>query len=952
MSNGEEKPKEEEEETVGIRGLTPEKVEASRKLHGWNEVIIPEEPWYMVLLKCFMQPMSFMLEVSMLISGAAEEWSDFSIITTMLLVNSFLGFFEDMKAKRSVQELKSKIVNHVDTARLVNGELKYIPLSPRELVVGDIIHVRGGDAIPADCSFHSGADIQVNTAAMTGESLPVKFTENGPFIDNPGNEGKLEKKPILAGCMVHMSPGTHLKVETVGKRTIQGQAQMLIASDDGSAQSAFESKILNVTMYIIVFTLIDVIVVITVQVECRGYGFWDEITDCLSLIIASVPVALPMVIQITTALGATAMADQHAIVTGFAALQDIAGMTVLCSDKTGTLTTANITADFKKIKCYNGFTPEQVITYAAVACGNSSEDPIDKSVRYSFRDNVGAKIVDGKTVANLEEAGAILKKWSVTKVAGFTPEVKRFVAYANHPEDGEMKLAKGLLNKIMNTGDDGGDTWKCENIDALAEDIAQTDTAFAKNGYKTVGVAAGKMVDGEWKMQFAGVVPMIDPPRHDTEDVIEKLNENGIEVRMITGDHKNIAIETAKKIGLPTNILANTEIVYEKRVDESEPLMVTQESREKILSSGGFAQVMPTDKLMIVRVFRDAKGGSITGMTGDGVNDAPALKAANVGVAVKGATAAAQSAADIILTDDGLMPIYTAVVESRKIYSRLRSYVLYRIGATIQIVVVLSTLIFVFDETIPALYVILLALLNDITMLTVSYDNAREMKEPVRPTIFGILCLAFFVGTLMAASSIGFYLLGTHGFMGLFSQEFADSSDYIHGILYLQISLGIEMLIFNCREPKDPFFYSCPCVSLIVSVIFANVFVIILCYKGWIVTSVSKSDIGMVCAYDIIVFFIVDVVKVFVGRIVDSYDLENYFEGERAIHVVDPTVGGEGGGPMTPISDSDGLHFCNPDIWKMFGNELTDWIDSRSHPCCRKTDNMKSSSSNSNFLLA
>lgn len=930
---------EKKESNLAPKGLMPEEVEASRIKHGWNEVIIPEEPWYMVLLKGFMQPMSFMLEVSMLISGAAEEWSDFSIITTMLLVNTFIGFFEDMKAKKSVAELKAKVINHVDTVRWDPEEKSWhvVQLAPRELVVGDIIYVNGGAAIPADCSYFAGPEIQVNTSAMTGESLPVKFNASGPM--NVEADGSQTKKLILAGCLVHISPGTYLKVEYVGDKTQQGQAQKLIASDDSAAQSAFESKILNVTMYIIVFTLIDVIVVITVQVECRGYALWDEVTDCLSLIIASVPVALPMVIQITTALGATAMADQHAIVTGFAALQDIAAMTVLCSDKTGTLTTANITAEFDDIKCYNGFTPEQVITFAAIACGISTEDPIDKSVLRAFDKNI-------------KDSHETLKKWNVTDTRGFTAEVKRFVAWANHPEEGEWKMAKGLLNKVMNTNNDEGENWVCENIDQLSEDICAVDTEMAKKGYKTIGVAAGRMIDGECTMQFAGIVPMIDPPRHDTAEVISKLNDNGIEVRMITGDHRNIAIETAKKIGLPSNILANTEIEYydsDKKGEGDGVLRVTDESREKILVAGGFAQVMPTDKLMIVRVFRDAKGGSITGMTGDGVNDAPALKAANVGIAVCGSTAAAQSAADIILTDDGLMPIYTAVVESRKIYARLRSYVLYRIGATIQIVVVLSTLIFVFDVTIPALYVILLALLNDITMLTVSYDNAREMKTPVRPTIFGILVLSFFVGTFMAASSITFYLLGIHGYAGLFSEEFRTDADYVNGILYLQISLGIETLIFSCREPKDPFFYSCPCIALILSVIFANAFVIVICAKGWIVTSVTRKDILVTCGFDAICFFIIDIIKVIVGRVVDTYDLENYFEGERAKHVADPSVvGKDGGAPGTPISD-DGLHFCSPDVWKLFGSELSDWFDSRSRPCC---SNRSSDDSRSSFLSA
>mmetsp|Transcript_109708 Transcript_109708/g.318950 ORF Transcript_109708/g.318950 Transcript_109708/m.318950 type:complete len:924 (-) Transcript_109708:290-3061(-) len=901
--------------------------------------------------------MSIMLEISMVISGAAEEWADFTIITVMLLVNSLLGFFEDMKAKASVNALKAKMVNHVDTVRYgEDGRKTYVPLNPKFLVVGDTIHVRGGDAIPADCSFLEGSEISINTAAMTGESLPVKFNERGPMEIDPSDPTHTKKihKLVLAGCVVHQSPGTHLRVEKVGANTESGKATLLIAGDSQKQVSAFEEKILNVVMYLIIFTLIDVICVICVQCEIRGKDFWSEIVDCLSLIIASVPVALPMVIQITMALGAANMAEQKAIVTSFPALQDIAAMTVLCSDKTGTLTTADITVEFNDIRTWNGFTKEQVMDAAAVACGESTEDPIDRAVRMSY----------AKSIKN---PAATLSKWKVFKVAGFTPEVKRFVAYAEHPVEGRKKLAKGLLDKILDTGDDGGDLWVCEDLAKIEADVRSVDIEFSKKGYKTVGVAIGEEVNGKWVMKFAGIIPMIDPPRHDTADVIQKLNANGIQVRMITGDHKNIAIETAKRIGLPPNILANTELEYleqetvsesedggEEKVTEStcfnmcdieaaeahgENLALSSKATKLILDSGGFAQVMPTDKLVIVKTFRNANGGSITGMTGDGVNDAPALKAANVGIAVKGSTAAAQQAADIILTDDGLMPIHTAVVESRKIYARLKSYVLYRIGATIQIVIVLSTLIFAYDKTIPALYVILLALLNDVTMLTVSYDNARVSPQPVRPTVFGIVATAAVVGSVMAISSIGFYMLGHYG--AILDTTFRSNTDagqaYVAAVMYVQISIGIEMMIFNCREPDDWFWSSAPCASLFWSVVFANLLVIILAATGTIVDTVSWGDIGLIVGYDCAVFLFTDVVKVMTAKLLKEGGWESAMEGERANYAK------PGGSPSTNISDSEWnqpeLCMSAQGIWSVFGKEVQGWAEERTPAsalrCCR-----------------
>merc|ERR1711998_782817 len=548
------------------------------------------------------------------------------------------------------------------------------------------------------------------------------------------------------------------------------------------------------------------------------------------------------------------------------------------------------------------------------------------------------------------------------------PEVKRYVAWAKHPEKSELMIAKGLINKIMNTGNDEGENWVCKDIEKIAEDIKAEDVNFASQGFKTVGVAVGKKnaMGGGYTMQFASIIPMMDPPRHDTAEVIEELKTLGIVTKMITGDHKNIAKKTAKDIGLDDNILSNTEIVYKSEVlggnatktddedvdteevkdsccdlfaadleaasgnddDAFADVTPTDECREKILTVGGFAQVMPKDKLAIVRTFKNSNGGSITG---DGVNDAPALKAANVGIAVDGASAAARQASDIILTDEGLGPIATAVTQSRMIYARLQSYVLYRMAATIQIVVVLSTMVFAFDDAMPALYVILLALLNDITMLTVSYDNANVSKDPVRPTIFLIMANAVVVGGVMALTSILFYYIGDSDSIDAFLSEAVGSNeDYTHSIMYLQISLGIETMIFNCRHPKTWFWAkSYPHWYLIISVLFANVLVVFFCLCGIIVDKLMLSDVMFTVVYDIIVFFIADVAKVLMARLIKARGWEEYFDPMPQV-----PNGVDGGAPALSISD---MNPKRSDTWTIFGREVSGWIGSRSPTvgkCC------------------
>merc|ERR1711998_793924 len=408
--------------------------------------------------------------------------------------------------------------------------------------------------------------------------------------------------------------------------------------------------------------------------------------------------------------------------------------------------------------------------------------------------------------------------------------------------------------------------------------IESADLDFSREHFKTIAVSFAKQGrDGKWEWEFGGIIPMKDPPRHDTPEVIRELQENlHVDVKMVTGDHLNIAETTALDIGMkmamedvriyPSSELQKMYTTVTDRNTGQQKFTFTQDGEAKVHAADGFAQVLPKDKAAVIAAFKSPLHGHepcIVGMTGDGVNDAVALKNSHVGIAVHDATPAAKNAADMILTREGLSPILAAVRESRCIYARLRSYVLYRIGATIQIVLVLSTLVFAYDVVMPAFYVILLALLNDLTMLTVSYDNATPSPTPERPTVFGIIMLSGVIGVLTAASSIGFYAIAKATSGDLFSASFSYSSEYVYSCMYLQISIGIETMIFSCRNPFDWFFMGKPaCWLLIGSVVFANALVITMCYCGWVVKILSLGDIGMIIVYDVAVFLLVDAAKV------------------------------------------------------------------------------------------
>ena len=437
-----------------------------------------------------------------------------------------------------------------------------------------------------------------------------------------------------------------------------------------------------------------------------------------------------------------------------------------------------------------------------------------------------------------------------------SPEVKRTIAYAKHETLGNVKIAKGLIDKILVTGEDGGDCWTCSNADEVRADVEKKDEELSTQGYKTLGLAFG-VDDGEgnYEMKFAGILPMLDPPRDDTKYVIEQIYANKINVKMITGDHQNIARETARLVGLGQNILRRDALA------EPDP----SKKAELCRNADGFAQVMPKDKNDVVRILQGL--GYVVGMTGDGVNDAPALQQAHIGIAVEGSTDAARNAADIILTKEGLSPIATAVVESRKIFQRVRSYVLYRISATIQIVLVLSLLIFIYDQQIQVLFIILLALFNDLTMITISYDNVIPSQEPELPTINKLLRIAVMFGLLMTVESLFFYIFGHYFLSSSFRGTTPDDVMYTQEMLYLQISVSIESLIFITRVPDGGFYSSMPVSSLILSVVFANFIITGICVGGLLGPKLAWKDALITWGYDFVWFIFIDTIKVPLGAL-------------------------------------------------------------------------------------
>jgi H+-transporting ATPase len=804
--------------------------EAAEMLKKWGKNEIPEEKvplWYLFGSQ-FLGPMPMMIELAGFLSLVLQSYIDFWIIFALLMTNATLGFVEEMNAQAAIGALKDGLTRKLPVKR----DGVFTPLDVTEIVPGDCVFIRGGNVIPADGYWVEGDELAVDQAALTGESLPVQV----PREDSDGEP--LSGKRLWSGSILKTGECEYW-VESTGLNTMMGEAAKSIQESGGKHVGVFEGKIIMAGRVLIIITLVAVGALLFYQVGLRHTPLVEVGEMSLSLIIASVPIALPMVLKVTLSVGAKEMAKEGGIVTHLTALEEIASMKVLCSDKTGTLTTAKMTVYHENAAVFNGYSGEDALTYAAIASNAANkDDAIDSAVYKAFAKMKGFdKDVDA-AAKKLETEYETIKKF------GFNPMVKRTVAdVVNLKTNAKMRVAKGIVSKCTKTDpDDGGEQWEIAESKTMIPAIKEADATFGKSGYKTIAVVAQ---NGSGPMKFVGLLPIMDPPREDTLETIAKIRNGFVEVKMITGDHLNIAKELARQIELGTNIYSNQSLWPQ-----------SQQRDDLILTADGFAQVMPKDKHEVVAVLQQK--GFVVGMTGDGVNDAPALAKAQIGIAVEGATDAAQAAADIVLTLPGLSPIFTAIMESRRIFKRLKSYVIYRICVTVQVVCFLCIISFAFNDTFEALYIILLALFHDLTIVTIAYDHQKPSPRPETPTVKMLIFVAYTLGFTLSTCSVLLYMYG-----GIFlSERFTTEFEYKESTMFLQISNSSAILIFTARTIGWSFL-SKPCLELFMSAVVSQAVVnLFLCFSdGLIVVEMDPTDMAYVWMYDFSWLAIMDLVK-------------------------------------------------------------------------------------------
>ncbi|MFZ0383948.1 MAG: plasma-membrane proton-efflux P-type ATPase, partial [Solirubrobacteraceae bacterium] len=571
--------------------------------------------------------------------------------------------------------------------------------------------------------------------------------------------------------------------------------------------------------YLIVLAVALVTVIIAVSL-LRGDAFLTTLQFALVLTVAAIPVAMPTVLSVTMAVGARLLATKKAIVTRLVAIEELAGVDVLCSDKTGTLTENTLTlGDPFSVK---DITAEQVVIAAALASRADDDDTIDLAVLAGLKGNDA------------------LAGYQVIEYRPFDPVHKRTEAAVTSADGTSFKVTKGAPQVILELAANAGQ---------VKADVDNAVNEFAARGFRSLGVARAG-ADGPWEL--LGVLPLFDPPRKDAKATIATARQLGVKIKMVTGDALAIAQETAKKLGMGANILDASGLGDVKHEE-------TAAVAESIENADGFAQVFPEHKFHIVDVLQ--KRGHIVGMTGDGVNDAPALKKADCGIAVSGATDAARAAASIVLMMPGLSVIIEAIKESRKIVQRMNSYAIYRIAETLRVLLFITLAILILNfYPVTAVMIVMLALLNDGAILSIAYDNVHYKHQPEAWDMRLVLGIATVLGIVGPVAAFGLLLLG--------DQVFGLNHAHLQTLMYLLLSVAGSLTIFLTRT-RGPFWSIRPARILVIAVLTAESVATLLAVYGIFMTPIGWGRALFVWGYALVWFLVTDRIKLLAYRILD-----------------------------------------------------------------------------------
>ena len=663
-------------------------------------------------------------------------------------------------------------------------------LQAKYLTVGDVIRVRIGDIVPADAKIIDSDGIEIDQSVLTGES------------------GAITKKAgdlAYSGSVVREGEATCVVV-AVGYSTYYGYTAKLV--QEARTQSHLEKAIIDITKYMVGVDAIVVAAMFAFGIYSLHLSLLVMIPFVLVVLIASVPVALPAAFTVTMALGTERLVKKDILVSRLDSIEELSNMDIICFDKTGTLTENRL--EVKEIAPSKGHSIEEVMAAAALASRKEDNDPIDMAVLTYAADH------------------HITPNYKVVKFTPFQPKTKMSSAIVAKGRE-RFEVTKGAFNTILS---------KCDIDTRERKALAKKLEEFSLNEYRTIAVASSE--GGKYKL--LGIVAMYDKPRNDAKRLVGELRSLGIKIKMLTGDNLQIAKEVAKEVGIGDNI-GDMNILRNKSDKELE---------DAIDKYDGFAEIFPEDKYTIVKMLQ--KRGYRVGMTGDGVNDTPALKQAEVGIAVENATDVAKSVAGIVLAKNGIEILVNAVKESRRIFERMITYTIVKVSKVIQIVFFIA-LVFSLLKLIPILpfELILLIFTNDIVNIAIATDNSEYSSSPDVWDIKSISLSSLVLGTFLLVLSFAF-IPAAH-YMKLSTPEFQT-------FVFLMFVVVDQFLVYAVRS-RGHMWKSRPSGALVLSSIIGVTFAVAFAYFGIFIHSISAYAILLVIVLSFMLMMLFDWAKIY-----------------------------------------------------------------------------------------
>ncbi len=787
-------------------GLSSREARERLAQYGPNRIEEKRVPLWRKLLSHFAAPISLIILAASILSFLIGDLADSGVILFLFLLNGSIGFYIERQADGALASLSKKLAVRARVMRDGHWE----DVDADELAPGDVVDLAGGRIVPADAKLIEG-ELEVDPSALTGESLPV---------------------PLAAGALAYASSLVHkgrakALVVLTGARTTFGKTATL--AQMSKPKSHLDQAIEGVGHFLLVLALIGALIVIAVG-AVRGYSLDQLALLALTLLVASVPAAMPAVLATIMALGALHLAKKHVVVRQLSVLEALASVSVVCSDKTGTLTLNQIKVQaLWPCQC----TDAELLRTALMCIRPDSDDPIDRAIEHH----------------GLLHARA---DWTLDRLVPADSSRKRATAFLSRGRQ-RMVAIKGAPQVVLAL---------CRLSPAARRAALRQVERFALEGFRTLAVAArplgrpearaggpsGRSISSsgadprERGARFIGLIAMADPARPDARATIQKAAQMGIVIKMVSGDHMAVVRHVAENIGIRGRSLSASALARLKPA----------QARLEVLRTHIFAEVLPAQKYDIVKIHRAA--GEVVAVTGDGVNDAPALKEADAGIAVSSANEVAKSAADLVLTRPGLAVIVDGIEEGRAIFERMRHYVTYRLAETFRVLfLVPASIIALGFFPLTPIQLVVLSVLNDIPILAMATDRVDQPGAPEKWRLKNLLGISSALGLVGLVNS-GLLLY-------VFYFVLKIPVPIIQTLFFLKLSISGHLMVFHARSKGPVLKTTPPSRTLLIAVIITQLIATAMALLGIFVVPVGILEVLGMWAWVTMFFFITEWVK-------------------------------------------------------------------------------------------